>query len=222
MNKEHYVDLKNSKDRDRFYNKFTDEQVVLFNSVRDNIFTYVEAKAGTGKTATTVASLIDMLANDEIDRIVYIQKVSRRFLQSGFLPGSIEEKTQDLWTPFYDAMLTLGFNSYDVGWLIEQGKIILCTDCALRGVNFEKAGVVVDESENTDFHTLKLIFTRCHDNCHVVMLGDYRQKDNTGDNMDFTKYGEYLANSKIGNRCVLTHNFRGKFSMLAEDFSMNN
>ena len=65
---------------------------------------------------------------------------------------------------------------------------------------------------------MKLIFTRCHDNCHVVMLGDREQKDNKGDNSKFVVYGDYLASSNIGSKCVLTKNYRGKFSQLAENF----
>ena len=34
-------------------------------------------------------------------------------------------------------------------------------------VNLEKAGIIIDEAENMNLHTLMLIFTRCHDNCHI-------------------------------------------------------
>ena len=57
------VNLKNSKDRDRFYNKFTEEQKILFDSVKNNIFTFVEANAGCAKTSTTLSAMVDMLAN---------------------------------------------------------------------------------------------------------------------------------------------------------------
>ena len=50
------------------------------------------------------------------------------------------------------------------------------------------------------------------------MIGDVKQKDNRGKNDYFVAYGDYLANSKLGNKCYLTKNYRGKFSQLAEDF----
>ena len=213
-------DLKNCKARDRVYAQFSSEQKDLFHSIQDNIFTFCEANAGTGKTLTSVASLIDLLANGEINNIIYIQKVSQRFLQHGFLPGTLEEKTEALWQPFYDAMMCLGYMPEAVDRMQSNGVVTLTTDSKLRGINFEKAGICIDEAENCDHETLKLIFTRCHDNCHVVMLGDSKQKDNKGNNTEFIKYGEYLAAAPFGNKCELTKNYRGKFSNYAENFGL--
>lgn len=213
--------LRNNKDRDRVYTKFSDEQKALFHSIKENIFTFCEACAGTGKTLVSIAALLDLLANEEINKIIYMQKVSQRFLQNGFLPGTIEEKTEALWQPFYDAMLTLGYIPEHVDTMVNNELIVLTTDSNLRGVNFEKVGLCLDEAENCDTETLKLIFTRCHDNCHVVMLGDSKQKDNHGTNTQFIAYGDYLANASFGNKCELTQNYRGKFSNYAENFGVH-
>ena len=211
--------LASTKDRERFYNKMSPEQLDFFNSILCNIFTFCEAKSGTGKTLVSINALLHLLFTNQINHIVYIQKASERYLEHGFLPGTAEEKTFALWTPFYEAMASLGYQPSMVDKFREQESIILTTDSNLRGINFEKCGICIDECENADTETLKLIFTRCHDDCHVVMLGDRLQKDNRGNhNKDFVKYGDYLANSSVGNKCYLTKNFRGKFSQLAEDF----
>jgi phosphate starvation-inducible protein PhoH len=212
--------LKNNKDRDRLYSGFTDEQKTLFHSIQDNVFTFCESNAGTGKTLVSVASMLDMLANDQINRIVYIQKVSQRYLQNGYRPGTIEQKTDGLWQPFYDAMISLGYSPETVDLMISNGLIMLTTDSDLRGVNFEKVGLIVDEAENCDHETLCLIFTRCHDNCHIAMIGDSKQKDNKGKgrNTEFVAYGNYPTEPSFGNKCQLTKNFRGKFSSYAENF----
>ena len=214
-----YIDLKNMKDRDRVFSKFNKEQKEMFKSIQDNIFTFVEAKSGTGKTLVSISAMIDLLANDEINKIVYFQKVSDRYLEHGFLAGSLEEKTNMLWTPFYDAMTTLGFFESTIQHLLNKEIIILTTDSVLRGVNLEKCGIIADECENCDTETLRLIFTRCRDDCHVVMIGDRKQKDNHGQHSeDFVRYGDYLSDKSFGNKCYLIHNFRGKFSQAAEDF----
>ena len=219
VNDKPYIELKNRKDRDRFYVGMTEEQKDAFSSITNNIFTFIEAAAGTGKTVVSCAAMIDLLANDRINKIIYIQKVSQRFLQNGFLPGTMEDKTEALFNPVYDAMETLGFTPYEIQAL-RAGKLLqLTTDSNLRGVNFENAGVIVDEAENCDYETLKLIFTRCHDDCHIALIGDSLQKDNKGiHNRDFVMYGRYL--SSLGKSVSLTKNFRGKFSQLAEDFAV--
>ena len=217
--KDIYSSLKNNKERDRVYKRFSDEQKSFFSSIKDNIFTFCEATSGSGKTLVSVASMLDMLANDEINSIVYIQKPSQRALSQGFLPGTLEEKSNILWEPFYEAMIVLGFQPEAVDVLSNNGLISLSTDCALRGINFDRIGVILDEAENMDTETLKLIFTRCHDNSHVVMIGDRKQRDNRGQHSeDFVRYGDYLSDKPFGNKCFLTCNFRGKFSQAAEDF----
>lgn len=214
--------LKNNKDRDRLYTKFSDEQKDLFHSIKENIFTFCEAEAGTGKTLVSVSALLDMLANDEIKKIVYIQKVSQRFLQNGFNPGTLEEKTAELWQPFYDAMLKLGYEPDTVDCMINNELITLTTDSTMRGINLENVGICLDEAQNCDVRTIKLIMTRCDDACHIVMIGDSKQKDNRGDNTGFIKYGNYLAEPGFGHKCFLTKNYRGRFSKHAENFVWEN
>jgi phosphate starvation-inducible protein PhoH len=213
--------LKNNKDRDRMYSKFSSEQKEMFHSIKEHTFTFCESCAGSGKTLVTIAALIDLLANGEINQIVYMQKVSQRYLQNGYLPGNMEEKTEALWQPFYDAMLKLGYSEYDVEAMIANGMVVLTTDSALRGINLEKVGLCLDEAQNCDYRTLKLIFTRCDDYCHVSMIGDSKQKDNKGDNSIFVAYGEYMAKPSFGCVCKLTRNYRGEFSQHAENFDLD-
>lgn len=210
--------LRNNKDRDRVYANFTDEQKAMFHSIKEHVFTFCEACTGSGKTLTSIAALLDMLANEEIRQIIYFQKVSERYLQDGFLPGTRTEKTEDLWDPFYGAMLKLGYPPMTVEMLIANGLIMLTTDSSLRGVNFENIGLCVDEAQNCDWNTLNLVFTRCHMDCHIVMVGDYKQKDNKNHSKVFIEYGDYLAKPYFGNKCKLTKNFRGPFSEYAENF----
>ena len=70
------IRIKNNKDRDRVYTMFSGEQKTMFHAIQDNIFTFCEATAGSGKTLVSVASMLDLYANGEINGIIYIQKVS--------------------------------------------------------------------------------------------------------------------------------------------------
>ena len=82
------------------------------------------------------------------------------------------------------------------------------------------AGIFVHNCQNMRHETLKLIYTRCHDSCHICSIGDSKQKDNKGHNNDFILYGDYLASAPFGNKCYLTKNFRGKCSQYAENFGV--
>ena len=115
-------------------------------------------------------------------------------------------------------METLGINPWEVKEMVDREQLLLKTDSDLRGCNFENAGICLDEAENMDFHTLKLILTRIHDDCHVCMLGDEMQKDSAGNNSEFIGYGEYLVKNVPGQQVCLTQNFRGRLSRVAEEY----
>lgn len=215
------ISFKN-KDRDRFYQRMSSEQHELFDSIQNNAFTMCRSRAGTGKTTVTVAAMLDMLSSGRITKIIYLQSASPRFLEHGYLPGSLEEKTANLYVALYDALETLGINEWETKSLIENEQLMLKTDSDLRGCNFENAGVILDEVENMDYRTLKLILTRVHDSCFTVMIGDELQKDGHGDNTAFIDYGEYLVDKLPGKAVTLTRNFRGRLSRLAEEYEPNN
>lgn len=212
------IDLKNSKDRDRMYSRFDGDQKEFFHSIKDNIFTYCESVSGSGKTTTATAAMLDMLANGEIDKIVYIRVADDRAQSIGYYPGTLEEKTDIYWTPFCQALETLGIMP-DVARIMEEtGQIETTLDISLRGANIERAGVIIDEVQNADFYTLKLIFTRIHDDCHVAAIGDGKQCDQKEKDLSYQSYCLYMADSPYGNSVALKHNYRGKFSNLAESF----
>ena len=83
------INLRNNKDRDRMYSRFDPEQKALFHAIQENIFTYCEACAGSGKTTVSVAAMIDLLANNEISKIVYIRVADDRAQSIGYMPGSL-------------------------------------------------------------------------------------------------------------------------------------
>ena len=96
-----------NKDRDRFYKRMSNEQHVMFDSILEVPFTFVEAKAGSGKTTVAFAAGIDMLANGVISKIIYIIKPSKRSYANGYLPGDLEQKTAQLYYAAYDALEVL-------------------------------------------------------------------------------------------------------------------
>lgn len=210
--------LKNSKDRDRMYNRFDEYQKAFFHSIKENVFTFCEANAGCGKTVIATAAMLDMLANGEIDKIIYIRVADDRAQSIGYYPGTLEEKTDLYWRPLREAFVTLGIQPEMLQLMENEGLIETTLDINLRGCNIERAGVIFDEVENSDYYTLKLVFTRFHDDVHAAIIGDGAQCDQKNATDDFRGYCEFLADSSMGNKCKLVHNYRGKFSRLAESY----
>ena len=214
------VDLKNSKERDRMYSLFDEYQKALFHSVQEHVFTYCEACTGSGKTTVATAALLDMLANGDIDKIIYVRVADDRAQSIGYYPGTLEEKTAMYWEPFYEALETLGLQPDAIRLLESQNQIVTTLDITLRGTNMERAGIIVDEVQNANLDTLKLIFTRMHDDVHAIAIGDGKQKDQKKATDNYKLYCEFLAASSMGNKCELVHDWRGKFSRLAESYQL--
>ena len=214
------VDLKNSKERDRMYSRFDEYQKALFHSVQEHVFTYCEACTGSGKTTVATAALLDMLANCDIDKIIYVRVADDRAQSIGYYPGTLEEKTAMYWEPFYEALETLGLQPDAIRLLESQNQIVTTLDITLRGTNMERAGIIVDEVQNANLDTLKLIFTRMHDDVHAIAIGDGKQKDQKKATDNYKLYCEFLAASSMGNKCELVHDWRGKFSRLAESYQL--
>lgn len=213
------IDLKNCKDRDRMYSRFDEYQKAFFQSVKEHTFTFCEAITGSGKTTIATAALLDMLANGEIDKIVYVRVADDRSQSIGYYPGTLDEKTDIYWEPFLQALEELGLQREMVQLMKNQGQIETTLDITMRGINIERAGVIVDEVQNADLDTLQLIFTRFHDDVHAAVIGDGRQRDQKHPSQDYRDYCCYLANSSMGNKCELIYDYRGKFSRLAESYT---
>ena len=213
-------DLTDSKERDRVYKMYTDEQLLLYHAIEDKIYTVCNAKTGTGKTTVALHAGLNLLSSFTVKQLVYLRIPSDRDLKLGYLPGTLEEKCYTLWQPFYDAMLTLGIPEYALGSLIGTNQIVLTTDIGLRGCNMDKVVCITDEAQCLpDDDTLKLILTRFHDNCHVVVLGDILQNDNKRKSKVFQEYAiDYMSKPKYSTYVELTKNFRGQFSQYAETY----
>lgn len=134
--------------------------------------------AGTGKTFISLYLALNEIlkGNSNFERIVILRSVvpSR---DMGFLPGNIKEKTRVYEDPYRDICDDLfgRGDGYDI--LRNKGLVEFGTTSFLRGLTFRNAIVIVDESQNLNYHELDTVITRIGDNCRIIFCGDYRQSD---------------------------------------------
>jgi spermidine/putrescine transport system ATP-binding protein len=106
----------------------------------------------------------------------------------------------------------------------ESETIVLTTDIGLRGTNIERSAVIIDEAQNMDIDTIKLILTRLHDDCHVALIGHTAQIDNDHcvKEKAFIHYMEHFCKKQWAQRVDLKHNYRGKISAYADALYLDN
>jgi phosphate starvation-inducible PhoH-like protein len=177
----------------------TKNQTILFDAydLDKNLFVY--GCAGTGKTFCALyLALKDVL--DELtpyDKIVIVRSlVSTR--EIGFLPGDHEDKSSLYQIPYKNMVKYMFELSTDAefemlyGNLKAQETIRFWSTSFIRGTTLDNSIIIVDESQNLNFHELDSIITRVGDNSKIMFCGDATQSDLTKTNerngiLDFMK-----------------------------------
>jgi predicted ribonuclease YlaK len=156
----------------------TTNQKLAFDSFASGNHLCLDGSAGTGKTFISLYLALEAVMKKEYDKVVIVRSaVPTRDM--GFLPGTQEEK-EDAYTAPYKAVTSDLFNDGEA-WdkLIKLKKIEFLTTSFIRGLTIKNAVVIVDESQNCNYHELCSIITRLDEGCRFIMSGDYYQSDFT-------------------------------------------
>lgn len=141
--------------------------------------------AGTGKTFLSLAAALEQVL--ELGRYrrvsVYRPLIAVGRQEVGFLPGDLNEKLEPWMAAVHDNLYALfggaGSNPRDaVEELFERDVLELAAVTYLRGRSITGELVIVDEAQNLELPTLKVILTRMAADSKVVFCGDLSQVDN--------------------------------------------
>jgi len=163
--------------------------------------------AGTGKSFIGLYLALNDLLNKRspINHIKIVRSVvpSR---DVGFLPGSLEEKTEVYETPYREQFSQLfGMpTSYDK--FKSFGTVEFMSTSFLRGQTWDNCAVVVDEVQNLNFHEINTVMTRIGVDSKVLLLGDSNQSDLYKSKWDSSGLG-MLEKALKGNPHFDTVNF---------------
>ena len=167
---------------------------------------FLTGSAGTGKTFI----LLHFALKAVLEKGTPYEKVVlvRSLLPSrdiGFLPGTLDEKT-NLYQDPYRILIRYLFEMptdqefeklYDR--LIAQGSLEFYTTSFLRGQTFDRSIIVVDESSNMIFQELDTIMTRVGQESRICFAGDMAQSDlrkTNGDRNGFYNFQAILEHMK--------------------------
>lgn len=192
----------------------TDEQGNYGNSIVDNLVTFCQARAGSGKTTIAVGT-----AKIMGKPLHYIfPTVKEKAL--GFTTGDQQEKESKYLTPLYDALIAIREDPDKVIFNKREFRahawVHAYSHNFMRGGNLKDCVVIIDEAQNLTKGELRTILTRIHDSCHVVVCGDFQQCDIDPRQSAFIPYLEHYRTTDFTQVCELTKNFRGVISAHAE------
>ena len=120
----------------------TDKQRDLIKALKESRQVFILGPAGTGKTYVTATYAADQYALKEIDKIIITRPHVAVGKDIGFLPGTLEEKSQPWALPVLDVLVKhLGRGAVDTG--LKNGNIEIAPLALMRGRSFDNAFIIV-------------------------------------------------------------------------------
>lgn len=177
----------------------------------------VDATAGAGKTLIAVACAKQLVSYNDYDGAIYIFPTIEE-TSLGYRPGSTAEKEADYLEPLYDALLKINeipakVISSDVSEKNGTAWITARSATFMRGINFEKKVIIVDECQNLSVPIIKRILSRAHDNCKVIILGCRAQTDVPLSKSGFKELMDHMKDYEGCVKCDLPISYRGRLAM---------
>jgi PhoH-like ATPase len=141
---------------------------------------------GTGKTFLALAAGLEQVLESGRYRKVSVYRpliaVGRQEL--GYLPGDLDDKLAPWMAAIHDNLFALfadggpGAARHALEELLERGAMEMAAITYLRGRSITGEFVIIDEAQNLELPTLKVILTRIGADAKVVLCGDFTQVDN--------------------------------------------
>jgi phosphate starvation-inducible PhoH-like protein len=154
----------------------TPHQVEYLRNIQEHDITFGIGPAGTGKTYLAVASAVDAIERDQVQRIVLTRPAVEAGERLGFLPGDLAQKVDPYLRPLYDALYDLmGFDK--VARMFEKQSIEVAPLAYMRGRTLNHAFIILDEAQNTTPEQMKMFLTRIGIGAKAVVTGDITQVD---------------------------------------------
>ena len=154
----------------------TPNQKKYIKSVKENQVVICSGPAGTGKTHVATSMAIMGLVRGEYEKVIITRPLVQAGEDTGYLPGTIREKTAPYLRPIFDELLCYVSNS-DIITLMNSGQIEICPLAYMRGRNFHHCFIVADECQNASEKQLMMLLTRIGKGSKIVLTGDTTQSD---------------------------------------------
>jgi phosphate starvation-inducible PhoH-like protein len=144
--------------------------------IKTNDLTIGVGPAGTGKTYLAVASAVEALESDLVDRLILVRPAVEAGERLGFLPGDLAQKIDPYLRPMYDALFEM-MGQQKVAKCIERNIIEIAPLAYMRGRTLNDSFIILDEAQNTTIAQMKMFLTRIGFGSKAVITGDITQVD---------------------------------------------
>ena len=138
---------------------------------------FVDGPAGSMKTYIAVYAGLELIKQEQFNRMVYIRSVTESAERSlGSLPGEIDDKFSPYSIPLEEKVTEISDRG-TYSMLKQRGVVEAIPVNFVRGLTFNKSLVIVDEAQNLSRKELTTILTRFGRDSRYIVIGDCNQAD---------------------------------------------
>ncbi len=153
---------------------------------------------GSGKTYLSMKmALYHINEKGEQNKILGIREPRGEGREVGYLPGSLDEKTDKFFLPL---MQQLDGGEFELERLKQRGVLESNIPFYMKGTTYDNTIILVDEAEDLDKKQIRLIGTRLGENSKIFLAGDYKQSviNSSKHNALLEMCKAFKGNSKFG------------------------
>jgi phosphate starvation-inducible PhoH-like protein len=159
----------------KVYFPLDNEQIQVRQDILKNDITVLIGKAGSGKTAVACYTALKMLLDGEVEKIIVCRPMISNE-EMGYLRGRLEEKYLPWCIPMIQNFNKM-CNPKTIEYLMSKGIIEMLPLQFTRGVTYDNACMILDESQNTTPQQLKMVMSRIGKESKIIITGDCDQID---------------------------------------------
>ena len=197
-------------------------QMLLADSLANNIITMVKGPAGSGKTYLSLGYLMYLLENHKIDKIIIFCNTvaTKDSAKLGYYPGSRDEKLLD--SQIGNLLASKFGGKIEVERLVQEEKLILLPLSDIRGYDTSgmNAGIYISEAQNMSISLMKLALQRIGEDSICIIDGDEKtQVDSVefaGNNNGMRRASKIFRGNDIYGEVTLKNIHRSRIAELAE------
>lgn len=154
---------------------------------------------GSGKSYLSMQmALYNVQEKGYQSKILGIRSPQGEGVDVGYLPGTLEDKTDNFFLPLVQQ---LNGGEFELESLKQRGVLESNIPYYLKGTTYNDTIMLVDEAEDLDEKQIRLVGTRVGSNSKIYFAGDYKQSViNTTTNNALVK----MCNEFKGNKCFAT------------------
>lgn len=131
---------------------------------------------GSGKTFVALATALGLLGK-KYKQLILVKSVTViPGEELGFLKGELAQKMEPYMMSFVWNMNKIVGHSA-TRTLFDDKIVEILPLAFIRGLSIDNSIVIIDETQNIDYHTFKTIMTRIGENSKYIFLGDVEQID---------------------------------------------